>query len=110
MGKRKSLLEKPWAAYTMATFSAVVLYLFLTHLTGPVAGILRFLGSMAAPIVIGAVFAYLLDPLVKLFERSIFKKIKKESKRRTFSVLLTLLCALFIIGLLLWPLLTSHSS
>lgn len=101
MEKIRELLKKPWAAYTAATCSAVVLYLLLLHLTGPIAAWLQSLLKMLSPIVTGIILAYLLDPIVKWLERHVFKKIKREPLRHTLAVVLAILVVLILLVLLI---------
>jgi predicted PurR-regulated permease PerM len=53
--------------------------------------------SVAAPILTGALIAYLLNPFLKFFERKIFKKMKRPRLRRALSVLLVYLLVLLIL-------------
>ena len=52
----KNLLNTPWIAYTIATCSAVVLFVLLTHLD-VIGGALRGLGTLVSPIVTAAIIA-----------------------------------------------------
>lgn len=101
MKKIKELLEKRWAAYSVATCSAVILYLLLSHLTGPVAEWVQSVFKMLSPIVVGIVIAYLLNPLVNFFEQRVFHKIANEKIRHILSVVLALVSALLVVALLL---------
>lgn len=106
MKKLKDLLGKPWSSYTIATCSAVVLYLVLTHLSMFSS---LFKGAMAvlSPVLIGAVIAYLLNPTVNFFEKKVFKKIKKESARHTLSVIIVLVIIIVCMAILLATLIPS---
>ena len=53
--------------------------------------------SVAAPILTGGLIAYLLNPLLRLFERKIFKKMTRPHLRRVLSVLLVYLLVLLIL-------------
>lgn len=57
--------------------------------------------SIIAPILIGFIIAYLCNPIVKFFEKTIFKIIKKTSFRRVLSIILTFIIILSILTLLL---------
>ena len=106
MKKIKEFMQKPWAGYTIATCSAVVLYLLLTHLPALFGGVKWFL-SLMSPVIIGAAVAYLLNPLANLFEKKLFKKIKKQSLRHTLAVVIVVLVVVLILSLLLAALIPS---
>ena len=76
----KRLKEKPWFNYTIAACIAVILYVVLTHLSGVRDGIRTLLGYFK-PVILGCVIAYLINPLSKLYSRSVFRRIKKEKTR-----------------------------
>ena len=94
-------LDRPVGAYTFALCSAVILYLILSHL-GVVWKWLGALYSVISPVFIGLVIAYVLDPLVKFFEKSIFKKVRKHTTRKaaavacTFIILITCIVVLLV--------------
>lgn len=96
----KDLLNKPWMAYTIATCTAVVLYLTLSNmknLLDLMGGIYRII----SPLVIGVGMAYIVNPLVKFIEKTIFKNIKKRSLKHNLSVFFALMAILIIIILLM---------
>lgn len=53
--------------------------------------------SLLAPIILGAFFAYLLNPILKFYEFKVFKKIKKKKAVQTLSMLATYLTAALIL-------------
>ena len=77
--------KKRWVSYTIATCSAVVLYMLLSHFSVILDGINSIFGFIK-PVVVGCVIAYIFDPLSKLFETSIYKKFKSEKTRWKLSV------------------------
>ena len=87
--------EKKWVSYTIATCSAVVLYMLLSN----VKGINSFFGFMR-PVILGIVIAYIFNPIALMFERGIFSKIKKESRRWKLSVAFTIFIVLLAVVLL----------
>ena len=106
MKKLEAVLKKPWAAYTFAACSAVLLYMLLTNL--PVfarwlAAIWRFL----SPVVIGVVTAYLLNPVEDFFEKKVFRRLKKERSRHTAGVICAVACLVLFLALLLYALIPS---
>lgn len=102
----KRLLEKPWAAYTMATCSAVILYLILSqggalfHWVGSIFGLL-------SPLVVGIIVAYIINPLVMFLEKRVFRKIKKEKVRYLLSAIIGILLTVLIIIAFFWLLVPS---
>ena len=58
--------------------------------------------AVLSPIIIGAAIAYLLNPLLKIFEFKVFKKMNKKSLRRTLSLLLTYVVAILVIVAILF--------
>ena len=54
--------------------------------------------SVFTPIIIGAVFAYLCNPLVKFFQNVILKKMKKKGWRRALSILFAYLLILAVVA------------
>lgn len=69
--------------------------------------------SVMTPIILGFAFAYILNPILKFFETSVFGKLKNKKIRRTLSITLTyLLAALFFVSviLLIFPVLFANIS
>ncbi len=99
MKNLKDVTKKKWFGYTVATCSAVVLYLVLTHLTYYLSAVGKFF-NLISPIVIGVILAYLLSPICGFFERLFAKKIRQEKLNRTVSVVVTLLLVLAVIIIL----------
>ena len=85
----KNMFGKNWIPYTIATCSAVVVYLALSHIGIIWHGVGVFLGYLS-PVFSGIILAYLFDALVVVFERKVFKKIPSDKRRRMLSVIVTL--------------------
>ena len=95
----KDIFGRNWIPYTVATCSAVVVYLVLSHIEIIWHGLGVFLGYLS-PVFSGIILAYLLDALVVLFERKVFKKISSDRRRRLVSVAVALvLIAAFMVML-----------
>lgn len=106
MKKFKTYLAKPWFAYTFAACTAVLFYAVLSHL--PALGhAIKSALSFLAPVIIGVITAYLLNPVSNLFEQKLFGKMKTESARHTAGVILTLVLIVLILVLLLVALIPS---
>lgn len=96
----RNLPEKRWAAYTIATCSAVLLYVLLGNLPSIVRGFAAFL-TYISPVLIGVVIAYVLDPVSKVYQRFIFRKAKTEKRGRVLSCVLAILSvSVFLIVLM----------
>lgn len=99
MNLKNRLKKKKWISYTIATCSAVVLYIILSNLYIISEGLNSFY-TFIKPIVVGVIIAYLLNPLAKVFDLHVFKKIKKESARWTLSAIVAIFVILLAIVLL----------
>ena len=99
----KKFQSKRWYPYAVALCIAVVLYVVLVHLPAVIDGLQTF-GRFFNTVVIGCIVAYLMNPLAKLYERKLFKNLKKGSWG--VSVILafaTFVAALFLLALTLVP-------
>ncbi|RKM62275.1 AI-2E family transporter [Butyrivibrio sp. CB08] len=92
----KKILKQKWVSYTIATCSAVVLYLLLSNqsfLSGTISGIVKII----KPVLSGMIVAYIFNPLANLFDGKVFKNMKNEKTRWKLSVAFALIVlALFI--------------
>lgn len=91
--------KKRWVSYSIATCSAVLFYMLLSHLPE----ILQLFGNLYGfikPVVVGAVIAYIFDPLARTFSGSIFKKIKSEKTKWKLSVATTIVVIIAAVVLL----------
>lgn len=91
--------KKRWVSYTIATCSAVLFYMLLSHLPAFFGGFSTFY-SFIKPVVVGAVIAYIFDPLARTFNSSVFRKIKNEKTKWKLSVATTIVVILAAIILL----------
>lgn len=73
----------------------VVLY-FITNITA-ITEFISGVFSVLAPIIIGGAIAYMLNPILKLFEYKVLKKLKNKSARRGLSILFTYIVAILIL-------------
>lgn len=106
MKKYARLLEKPYAAYTFAACSAVVLFMLLSNLD-VINGWISGLGKLLSPVFTGIAVAYLFNPLSDFFERKWLKKIKKDTARHLWAVILTIVILVLALTLLLVSLIPS---
>ena len=98
MKKYARLLDKPYAAYTFAACSAVVLFMLLSNLD-VINGWISGLGKLLSPVFTGIAVAYLFNPLSDFFERKWLKKIKKDTARHLSMPHRTPFGNYFLIGL-----------
>ena len=96
----KKKLERPWAAYTFAICSGVVLFIFLSNID-ILWKILRGIFHIVSPVLTGIVIAYILDPLVKFFETRLFKKMRRPSAARSAGVILTFALLILAVTILI---------
>lgn len=106
MKKFEKLLSKPWAAYTFATCIAVLFYMILSNLSA-IKGAFSSVWSFLSPVVTGIIVAYLFNPVSDFFEKTVFKKVKKDSARHIWGVVLTIVCLVLILAILLLALIPS---
>ncbi|MBQ7541930.1 MAG: AI-2E family transporter [Clostridia bacterium] len=106
MKRFKDLLSRPWAAYTFAACSAVILYMLLGHLS-VLMGWFASLWKLLSPVVIGIIVAYLMNPVSDFFEFRVFKKLKKPGAAHLWAVIMTVVCLILVLIILLAALIPS---
>lgn len=94
----KSRLGRRWIPYTVATCSAVVLYLILAHLGGIWKGI-QGIFSFISPVFWGAIIAYILDALVVFYQRTIFRRARRPRNARRAAIVLAIVTILVLVVL-----------
>ena len=92
--------EGKWISYTIATCSAVFVYLFFSHLTGVLNMISAFL-KVCEPIIIGIIIAYVVTPLIQWIERHPLCRIPHRQLRYNLSMLLALVTVAVLLSLLM---------
>lgn len=97
----KKITDQPWFHYSVATCSAVVLFLVLSHIGSIFTSISGTLKTVLSPLIIGVITAYLVDPVVKTMEKHVFKKIEKKKLRRNLSMVLAVVVVVLVIALLM---------
>ena len=91
--------KKKWVSYTIATCSAVILYMLLANLKEISSGFSSFFNFLK-PVITGLIIAYIFNPVSKFFENGIFKKIKNERNRWKLSVALSIIVIILAVILL----------
>ena len=97
---KQTLNPKNWLPHAVALSLAVVIYVVLTNFFSVWSGVRAYFGYFS-PIFLGCVIAYLVNPLAKMLERSVFSKVKKEKQRKIFSNALAFVAVLAVIALLM---------
>ena len=96
--KEKIGNNRPLQAFIVLC-GAIAFYMLLNHFT-PILVALRFLGNVLAPLITGAIIAYLLYPLVKLLRSKVFGKFRKAKFAHILSVIITMLFFIAVLILL----------
>jgi len=91
--------KKRWFSYSIATCLAVVLYMILSNFE-TIVEIINSFFSFMRPVILGIVIAYIFNPVACIFERGLFKKIKKENVRWKLSVAVTIILIVLAVTLL----------
>ncbi len=101
MDMNKRLKERPWYNNAVSLCIAVVLYVLLTHWSGFREGLDTFFRYFST-VLIGAIIAYIVNPLSQLYGRTLFRWVKKEKVKTFLSNILAILTViLFLVFLLL---------
>ena len=98
--ENKKLLLTLAVPLSVSLAIAVVLYIFLSNFSAVGSAISAFIGYFEA-VIIGAVIAYLINPVAKFFDRTIFKKVGKEGLRWILAVVLAIITTVFFLVLLI---------
>lgn len=97
---KQKMSEKKWYNPAVAACIAVAFYVLLTNLNTVISSVGFFLKSFNS-IVLGVIFAYILNPLAKFFEQKVFRKMKAGNTRWYLSVTLGIVAALLALILLI---------
>lgn len=76
----------------------VFLSVFVIANFSKMTGVFSVVFSVLLPILLGTAFAYFLNPILKLYELKVFKKIKNKIVLRGLSILMTYVTLLLILG------------
>ncbi len=93
--KRKGII------ITLVTCAVIFVSLYTITNIGSLTGIFSSLLSVFSPILIGFAIAYILNPILRLFEFKIYKSIPKKSVVRGLSIISTYIVALALIAVFL---------
>lgn len=118
MKKIDKLVKNRKVIYALTALAAgilcvVAIFFIVFANSDSISGFFEGAARVLAPIIIGLVLAYIIDPFAKFFETKIFVKIKKENLRRTLSAVIALILVLALlivfIGTLIPSLISSIS-
>ena len=84
----KEWLKQNWVAYSVALCIGILFYVMISNIGNIWAGV-KVLHSFISPIIGGAIIAYLLNPLMVMYEKYLFKWVKNSIIKRGLSVFLT---------------------
>lgn len=87
--------------------AVVFVLLFALSTIDSVIGVISSVLSVFSPVIIGFAIAYMLNPILRLFEFKIYKKMKNRGVLRGLSLLSTYMVAVLIIVAFLWLLIPS---
>lgn len=91
---------KRWSGYILVACVSITFYLIMSNL-GLVWGAVKGFFDNFTPFILGCVIAYLVNPLAKLYEKTIFSKVQKDKVKWTVSVILAMLTVILFLGFLL---------
>lgn len=98
-GSELSLFRRARQHTNIILISCCVIFLIVYLLVNikSIAGIFSSVFTVFTPILLGGAFAYLLNPLLKLYEYKVFKKLKSKKLLRVLSLLMTYVTAIAVI-------------
>ena len=96
-------LEKQKKLYTFALAGIIIFAVIYLVVNIPIVSeFLSAILKVLSPIIIGAAISYILNPILKLYEYRILRRLKSKNVRRILSIVLTYITALLIIIAFLW--------
>ena len=96
----KKLLENRIVQIGIMAFlviAAAILFYYLIFLIPSIWSFICEITSILMPLIFGLILAYIMHPIVKLFENKVFTKIKKDTARRNLSILCTIVVIIGVI-------------
>ena len=100
MKKFQNLMQKRWFSNAVAGCITVAVYLLLSNIGTVWSGITQFIGYFST-VIGGVAIAYLMNPLAKLYDRKVFRRLKKDSLRWSLSVALAVTTVVLFLILIL---------
>ena len=109
MKKWEKYLEKRWLSNLLTVCTGILLYMGIKNFDS-IAAFFSEINRIIAPLVIGFIFAYLIDPIACFCDKKILKKVKNEKNRWFGAVILAILFVLTLITLFFVALIPSLMS
>lgn len=97
---RDRIRKQKWYSYAVAACIAVAFYVLLVHLRSITDGIATFIGYFGV-VILGGVIAYVINPLAKMMQHSLFKGVKNDKANWYLSIGAAVIILLMVIGILL---------
>jgi len=97
---KRFFTEGKWIPYTIATCSAVLVYLFFSNIRGVLGTISSFM-NVIEPIIIGVIIAYVVTPLIQWIELHPLRAIPHPKVRYNLSMVLAVLTVAVLLSLLM---------
>lgn len=82
--------NKRWLSYTLAACTGILFYLLASHIHVLLIWAHAFF-TYTRPVWIGVAIAYVMDPLARLYQRRVLKRIQNETIQRNLAVVFTIL-------------------
>ncbi len=98
--KFSKIKEKKWFNGMLIACTAVILYVLLSNI-GTVLDTVGAVISFFTPLILGAIIAYMINPLAKQLSMTLFKKVKRERVKWTLSAVIALLLVVILVGFML---------
>ncbi|MBP8594713.1 MAG: AI-2E family transporter [Ruminococcus sp.] len=96
----KELIHKRWFATALGGCITVAFYLIVSNIVDIWQGFTQILGYFST-VIGGCALAYMMNPLAKLYQRSIFRKIRKETLKWTLSIILAVTTVILFLVLIM---------
>ncbi len=93
--------KKPVNKRTAFYITSVVIALILlaAAVMEPLIAVLRYILSVLSPLIIGAIIAYLCDPILEMYEFRVFRRMRNGGSKRGLSLFCTIITAFGILAL-----------
>lgn len=98
--KKKNFTNQKWFAYTVATCSAVILFVFLSNISIFWDSI-RHILKVLSPVIEGIVIAYIMHPVCETFRRHLYSGVSSKRIAHVASVATGAVCVLLVLVVLI---------
>ena len=96
----KKLKRKPWYPMAVAICIGILFYFLLSNLD-TIGTIIGTIAYYLYPVIAGVILAYLINPLMKIFEEKVLKVFKSKTLRRILALVLSLVIVIVLITLVI---------